>query len=506
MKKIRLTKTDFIIYKECAKNAWLKVHRPEIYRKKPLSTFDLGIIETGNEVDRIARDLFPGGALISNRKANDETKKLIEKHEKVIYQPVFMTEKYEAISDILVWNEKRKVYDLYEVKSSTNGDGKGAKEKVYIDDIAFQYLVMKENNVPLGKLSLIRLNGKYVRGAELEIEKLFAIDDFTEEVVDVSEIIAEEMKTAYGFISQEKEPAGHCVCVTKGRGNHCTTFWHSNSQMPKDHQVPEYSVHDISRIGQGKGKLAELVDRRIYDIRDVPDDFPLSEKQKNQVDAVKSGRVDIKHEEIEEFINKLKYPIAFFDYETYACAIPRFQGYHPFDQIPFQFSLHVLEEDGKLTHFEYICKENKNPDEEIINAIQKSMPASGSIVTWHKSFEMGRNRELGERNPKFKKYFTGLNDRIETADLEEIFLNQQYIHPKFKGKTSVKYVLPALTNISYQDLEIKEGATASDTWNKIVNKEFDKTETDEKISHLLEYCKQDTFAMYRIWKHLKEEI
>ncbi|MBU0611809.1 DUF2779 domain-containing protein [Patescibacteria group bacterium] len=496
MKKI-LSKTDYLIYRDCAKNAWLKVNKPEVYYAKPLSTFDQGIIDAGNEVDELARDLFPGGVLIKERNDTTETKKLIAKKAPVIYQPVFETDLYKVICDILVWNENSKAYDLYEVKASTSGEDKKAKDKLYTYDIAFQYLVLKESKVPIGKLYLVRLNSEYIKGPELELNLFFTKENFTEQVLEIEEEVKEEMKIAQKFISQEKEPHGSCKCITRGRSSHCTTFSYSNPH------VPEYSVHDISRIGQSKKKLADLVDSGIFSIHEVPPEFELSEKQRNQVDATQLDKPFIYKNEIKEFLESIRGPIAFLDYETFPAAIPRFAGYGPFNQIPFQFSLHIHEEGKELRHEEFIFTENKNPDEAIIEALKKNIPSSGSVIVWHKSFEIGRNKELANRNPEHQGFFEDLNSRI--VDLEEIFTEQFFIHPGFKGKTSIKYILPVLApELSYKELDIKEGATASDTWNKIVNKEFSDEEIKEKIKHLLTYCERDTYAMYAIWKHLHD--
>src|SRR3989344_2978402 len=175
---MKLTKTDFLIYKDCAKNAWLKVHKPDIYFAKPLSVFDQGIIDAGNEVDELARDLFPNGILLPDRKATEETKKLIEAETPVIYQPVFETDSYKIICDILVWNSDARLYDLYEVKASNSGENKKAKDELYTLDIAFQYVVLKELKIPIGKLFLSRLNNEYVRGVDLELHQLFTKEDF----------------------------------------------------------------------------------------------------------------------------------------------------------------------------------------------------------------------------------------------------------------------------------------------------------------------------------------
>ena len=190
---MKLTKTDFLIYKDCAKNAWLKLHKPKVYFSKPLSAFDEGIIETGNEVDILARDLFPNGVLITDRNDTKETKKLIKSKTPVIYQPVFETDLYKVICDILVWNKDTKLYDLYEVKASNSGEDKKAKDKLYTYDIAFQYLVLKELGMPLGRLYLLRLNSEYVRGIDLELFSLFSKEDFTERVMEIAQEVEGEM-------------------------------------------------------------------------------------------------------------------------------------------------------------------------------------------------------------------------------------------------------------------------------------------------------------------------
>ncbi|MFA6571882.1 MAG: hypothetical protein WCT77_11680, partial [Bacteroidota bacterium] len=224
---MKLTKTDYLIYKDCAKNAWLKIHKPDIYFAKPLSVFDQGIIETGNEIDILARELFPKGVLITNRDAVEETMELVKSETPVIYQPVFETDLYKTISDILVWNSDSKVYDLYEVKASNSGENKKAKDELYTYDIAFQYLVLKKLNVPIGRLYLTRLNSEYIREFDLDLNKLFLKEDFTERVMEILPAVEEEMKIAQKFLASEEEPFGSCKCITRGRSSHCTTFSYS---------------------------------------------------------------------------------------------------------------------------------------------------------------------------------------------------------------------------------------------------------------------------------------
>ena len=129
------------------------------------------------------------------------------------------------------------------------------------------------------------------------------------------------------------------------------------------------------------------------------------------------------------------------------------------------------------------------------------MPRSGSIVTWNKSFEKTINNRLAERNPTAASFFESVNARV--VDLQDVFTSQAYVDPAFKGKTSIKVVLPVIVpELSYKELEIQEGGTASDTWNKIVTGQLDAGEVGKKRRDLLTYCGLDTRAMWEIWRAL----
>ncbi|HRY31088.1 MAG TPA: DUF2779 domain-containing protein [Candidatus Paceibacterota bacterium] len=504
---MKLSKTDFLIFKECQKNAWLKIHRPDIYFKYPLSAFEKNIIETGNEIDEMARQLFPGGVLVKSREDSKSTQKLIAERTSVIYQPVFASEKFLAVSDILVWNKETEKYDLYEVKSSTvsEEDG-GRKTEDYLVDMAFQKRVILETGIMSGEISLgqtylVRLNKEYIRRGELNVFGLFKVENLTKEVDEILKEIGAEMDSAFEVLSSEKEPPGHCGCILKGRGSHCTTSEYSNAD------IPEYSVHDIARIGNSKKKLKELVDSSILNIADIPQDFELSEIQRRQVDTAQSGRTYIDRAGISEFLATIKYPVAFLDYETYPSALPRFDGYRPYQQIPFQFSLHVMEKPGgELLHYDFIHAEDTCPDEAFVSSLQKDLPKFGSILVWNMKFEKGINAQIAERQPKFAKFLKEVNDRV--VDLMIPFYGKTlvYDHPKFYGSASIKYVLPALVpELSYKNLHIQEGGTASDTWNRIVSGEYGAEEKECEIRALLDYCGQDTLAMVEIWRVLEGE-
>jgi hypothetical protein len=492
---MKLTKTDFLIFSDCAHNGWLKVNRADIYNARSLSVFDLGLIETGNEVDTLARVLFPAGVEVG-RGQFARTQQLIAVRSPILYQPAFETDRFSMAADILVFNPSTAAYDLYEVKASTNGDDKGANDTLYTEDIAFQANVLRQADIKLGELYLVRLKSAYVRGDMLDIQALFSIEKFTDRVKAIEADVWERMNGAFEYLSRANQPSGPCDCIYRGRSAHCTTFEASNPD------VPSYSVHDIARIGSSKKKLASLIDAHVMAIEDVPDGFELSESQSLQVRCAQSGREVVDPTAIEVLLSQYEFPLSFFDYETYPAAIPRFQGYRPFDQLPFQFSLDVLETpDAEIRHFEFLDTEPGCPDDRLIDALHRSLPSRGSIVTWNKQFEIGINKRLAARHPEAAAFLDGLNARI--VDLMEVFSSQAYVHPGFRGRTSIKYVLPVLVpELSYKALEIQEGGTASQTWNEIVTGTLSADEAATKRAALLTYCALDTRAMSEIWRVL----
>jgi hypothetical protein len=259
-----LTKTDYLLFRECRKSAWMKLHRPEVYFASELSEFDKAIIETGNEVELYARQFFPGGGLIEGRDRHAQAITLshIGKKTPVLFQPVFQKDGFLAALDVLKWDVAANGWLLYEVKATNE-----LKEDTHLSDLAFQWVLLKKMGIPVKRVHLIHMNSEYVRAGVLDLNGLFTIEDVTAEVQGILAETEAEMRTALEYVAQEAEPAGHCDCVYKGRSKHCTAFRHSNPD------VPEYGVHDIARIGSSKAKLAGLVDRGIFRLEDLPADL-----------------------------------------------------------------------------------------------------------------------------------------------------------------------------------------------------------------------------------------
>ena len=489
---MKLSKVDFLTWRNCRHDAWLKANTPEVCSTALPSAFDQTLMEAGREVGALARELFPGGVELA-RGDFAEASHHINNRTPVLYQPVFATELLTTACDILVWNGES--YDLYGVKASTGGDGRTDNDDQYAYDLGFQAHLLLALEVPIGRLHLVRLNGGYVRSGALELDRLFVYDDLTDHVASYQSRIAVKVLQAHAALNQAAPLPGPCGCILKGRSLHCATFQHSNPE------VPEYSVHDIARIGLSPKKLASLVARDILAITDIPDGERMSVIQLNQIAVAKAQQPMVDHRRIAKFLGGIEEPISFLDYETFPAAVPRFDGYRPFDQIPFQFSLHIIE-DGAMTHHEFLFTDGHTPDTAFIGALNNCLPGKGSIVVWNASFETTINRRLAERNPSASAMMTDLKSRV--IDLEVPFKKQMLVHPGIRGRTSIKAVLPVLVPaLTYADLGIQEGATASATWNEIATGSFNAAIFDQKCRDLLSYCALDTEAMVEIWLVLK---
>lgn len=193
-------------------------------------------------------------------------------------------------------------------------------------------------------------------------------------------------------------------------------------------------------------------------------------------------------------------PLCFLDYESFNPAIPLFEGFKPYQHIAFQYSLHILTQDGQLSHYDYLAREQGNPLPELLSSMASHVPATGSVIVWNKSFEMSRNEEMARLMPQYASFLQHVNARV--FDLMEIFKKQHYVHPAFKGSCSIKKVLPVLVpSLSYKDLVIQEGGSASVTWYKMLT-EMPPDAKEETCNHMLPYCELDTLAMVEVYRQL----
>ncbi|MFA5945733.1 MAG: DUF2779 domain-containing protein [Patescibacteria group bacterium] len=493
-----ITKTLYLEFLACGKNTWLKLYKPELQSMFTLSEFELSLLAKGNLVEEWARKLFPDGTLIESagEYAAQVTKVLVDKKTPVIFQATFIYDGFLVRNDVLAYDAINDCWDLHEVKG-TNSMNEKEDGRDHVEDAAFQAVVVEDAGIKLGRIFIIHLNKEYARGDTINAAELFVCDDVTDKVHTRLVATRDNMQKAKLALTQTDEKALTCECLFAGRSSHCSTFNYSHPQ------VPPYSVHDLSRIGLSKKKLESLVESGIFDLNDVPEDFKLSDIQKNQVTVHKMKKSIIDPIAIRVELASLSFPLFFLDYESYPPAIPLFKGFKPYQQVPFQFSLDMIPTPGAdLEHFEYLHEEASDPSLTIIKKLHDTIGPEGTIIVWHKPFERMINSQLAERNPDYADYLENINDRI--YDLKDIFQKQFYVHPEFRGKTSIKNVLPVMVpSLTYKELEIQNGVEAIEAWYEMIYGSISQEEKMKISQNLRKYCGRDTYAMVAIWRELK---
>ncbi len=480
------------MWRACSKNAWLRKHKPDLYYATELTEFEQSVIDMGIEVEQVARQLFPQGVLITGTsiEAQQNTRECLAANSGTLFQAVFQREQLLAVIDVLEYDGESGEYSISEIKSSTE------VKKEHLYDLAFQVILLRQHGTHIKRASVIHLNHGYVRQSTLDIQQLFTTIDMTTEVDQISDVVIQEIEEARPYLISDIEPVGPCACIYKARSKHCSTFAYSNPG------VPHYGVHDIARIGSSPKKLKDLIDARILTLEDLPSDIKLTRPQRAQLRAHRTGETVIEKAAIAKELGDLTFPLHFIDYETFAPAIPPFEHYSPYDQIPLQYSVHIVGSPGEEPiHRDFLHVGSIDPSTSFLSSLQQHVGAFGAIIVWNKGFESHVNDCIARRVPTAKDYVIDFNDRL--YDLMDIFSQQYFVHKDLCGKVSIKNVLPVLTpHLSYSSLKIHDGATASLVWSRLISSQLHDEERALLYEQLREYCALDSYGMYAIWQAL----
>ena len=486
--KYLLSKSSFIKGIQCDKQLYLyKYHydwMDEVSESQQL------IFNRGHDVGELAQKLFPGGikATEDPRKAAqaiERTTELIENGTKVIYEAAFVFDEVLVIADIMVWDGN--IWNIYEVKSSTS------ISDTYYQDAAIQYYVIS-NCLNVKDISIVYLNNQYVRNGEIELQKQFNTESVKDKVSEMQDLTKSELTRLKKVLMGKEIPKIEI-------GPHCSnpyqcSFW---GHCWKD--IPEYSVFNIAGLrGDKKFELYELGHIKL---EDVPEDYPLSKTQRLQIESHIEKKSVLDKDNIKKFLSSISYPVYYMDFETFMPAIPKFDGTRPYQQIPFQYSLHYQETpNGKVEHDEFLADAAGDPREPFLKKLLEDTKEPGIILVYNKAFEITRMKELAADFPKYAKE---TEERIERIfDLMQPFQKKYYYTPDMLGSYSIKSVLPALVpDMSYKGMEIADGGTASAAFESLFYEE-DAFRIKEIRENLLKYCGMDTLAMVKLLNVLQK--
>ena len=456
-----------------------------------LSEMQKAIFKRGTDVGKLAQELYPGGIDASPKnqfeydKAAKLTKELLQKKQKVIYEASFNFNDVLSIADIVV-NEKNAL-KVFEVKSSTS------ISEIYIQDAALQYWVIKNSGYKIKDFSIVYINNQYVRKGKLDLNKLFITESVLNLILPMQNWVEENVNRFKKVLSKKTIPQ---IDI----GEHCYDPYVCGFYQYCRKHIPENSVFDLSGIHLTK--KYEMYRDGIIRLEDINDEIKLSINAALQLDVYRSKQDLIDKKAIKEFLSDLKYPIYFMDFETFQPAVPMFDNSRPYQQIPFQYSLHFKKnKKSKIEHFEFLAEAGQDPRIKFIESLLQNTKNNGDILTYNKSFEVLRLKEIAEAFPKYKKEIEERISRVK--DLMIPFQKKYYYTNDMQGSYSIKYVLPALVpELSYENLEINEGGLASIAFESLYY-ETDMIKISETRNNLLKYCKLDTLAMVKILEKLE---
>jgi hypothetical protein len=483
-----ISKSKFLQGLQCPKLLWSSYNAKHLFPE--IDAAAQAVFDQGHEVGSLAKKLFPEGIEIDCDPTDFEgaiqlTQEALRLR-RPIFEATFSANGGYARADILnpVGQDE---WDVIEVKSTTR------PKTIHIPDLAFQKWVFTAAGIKIRRCVLCHINNHFVRNGDVDPRQFFTRHDVTAEVAAIFDPIGEQVR-------QMAETVGLAKCPEIQIGRQCDSPYTCPLHKHCWSFLPLHNVLELYADRKGRG--FDLLQSGVLRIVDIPEDYSLSEKQDIQRAVAISGKPHLKPTQIQTFLKRLKYPLHFLDFETFSTAIPIFDGTWPYQQIPFQFSLHLVRKVGvKPEHRKFLAEDRNDPRPEFMRQLKLAIEPIGSIVVFSASFEKGRLREMAEVMPEYANWVEAVAGRI--VDLLIPFRGFHYYHPNQCGSASMKSVLPALTGRDYKNLEIQEGEMAGREFLRITFGEVSEADR-QRIRRALDlYCGQDTQGMVWILEALK---
>ena len=484
---MNLSKSKYCNAMQCKKMLWLDTYKSEV--KGELS--NESVMDNGTFVHDIAKNLFGNHINIEfNDNLNimiKDTLKALENENVVITEASFNYNNNFCSVDILKKNKDS--YEMYEVKGATS------IKDVFITDISYQYYVLTKLGINVSKCNIVLLNNKYVRKGGLELDKLFNIIDVTNDVLERQDLIEKNIIDINNYMLQTDEPVDD-VDNKCFKPYECPFFDYCTRNLPK------LNIFDVRRM-YNREKI-KLYKKGIYSFEDLLNEN-IDSMFKQQIEYELFDREDyIEKDKIKEFLNTLTHPLYFLDFETFQMPIPEYDGISPYEQVPFQYSLHYIE-DKELKHKEFLSQVGIDPRRSLAESLVKDIPKDVCTLAYNMSFEKSVIKKLASIYPDLSDHLMNIHDNIK--DLMIPFKERYYYTKNMHGSYSIKYVLPALfpneESLNYHNLDlIHNGSEAMNSFRDLVNKS--KEEQEYIRERLLRYCELDTYAMVKIYEKLIE--
>lgn len=488
-----LSKSRYCSGVQCPKMLWLKKNMPEEFDDSEINET---IMEAGSAVGELAMGLFgdfvrvPYGDL---GEMVEQTKELIEAGTPIIAEASFSIDGLFCSVDILK-NLGNGTVELYEVKSSTK------VKEIYYQDASFQYYVLSRLGYKVKTCAIVHINNRYIRHGDLDINKLFTVEDITGDAAMRQPDVADNINRIREYMLQTEEPVDdigeHCFAPYD-----CGFFKHCTKHLPTP------NVFNVA--GATSKKKLKCYNKGIVSFEDLNACGMLSSLQRKQIEHELFGYPPyVDKDNVRNFMKTLSYPLYFFDFESFTSAVPLFDDSSPYEQIVFQYSLHYIEhEGGELKHTEFLAYPGSDPRRALAEQLCADIPLDVCTTAYNAGFEKGKIRGLAKLYPDLREHLMNIHDNIQ--DLMIPFQKKWYYCRAMQGSYTIKHVLPALfpddPSLDYHNLEgVHNGSEASEMFAKMAS--MQPEELEKAREQLLKYCGLDTFALVKVWEKLREVI
>jgi predicted RecB family nuclease len=480
-----LSKSRFSAGLQCHRQLWWRVHERDATELVPDASLQ-AVFDQGTLVGEAARRYVPGGTLI-DLPYDDYAGKLAATNRALasdtpaIYEASISAGNVFVAVDILA--REGKGWRVIEVKSSTS-----VKEQ-HIPDAAIQVHTLRQAGLEVTGADIMVLDR---RCTYPDLSNLFRREDVTEAV--------EALLTGVPRRVQEQLAVLRGPLPTVAVGAHCTDPYECPFLARCWPPLPE---HHVSTLYYMKRHAAEFEASGWVTIHDLPLHVPLNAQADRQRRAVQAGRMIVEGD-LAGSLARFEPPLAFLDFETVMPAIPLWDGCHPYDQIPAQFSCHRETGGGTLEHHEWVAEGPGDPRPEVARRVIDACRGARTVVAYNMAFEKSCLERMAQALPAEAEALRDVIARL--ADPLPVVREHVY-HPAFGGSFSLKRVLPALVpELSYDGLEIAGGTDASLVLSRLVLEGESMTpgERAQAREALMRYCELDTLALARVMEKLRE--
>ena len=478
-----LSKSRLMSYLQCPRRLWLEVHRPDLAE---ISAKTEAAFQIGHQVGSIAQRLYDRGQGVHieydsglSKALKRTTELLRDPAADPLFEATFEREGILVRLDVL--QGRGRDARVVEVKAATS------VKPEYVSDCAIQTWVIEASHVKPKAIVLSHINNQFVYAGDGRYDSLLTESDITTEVMPVTVQVPEWTADAQ-LVLQNEEPE---VAV----GPHCKAPYECQF---RSHCWPkvEYPLDDLPGLGK---KLVELVACGYGDIRDVPEQLLNGAEQLRVLRLTQSGQGELLPGAKSE-LAALAWPRYYLDFETISFAVPIWAGTRPYQQLPFQWSLHIEARPGQLEHAEFLDVSGTPPMRAAAEALLAAIGPVGPVLMYT-TFERQCLKTLGDFCPDLRPRLDALALRL--VDLHPI-VKRNYYHPDMHGSWSIKAVLPALLpDLNYDQLDgIQEGMGAQQAYLEAISAGTAPDRRQQLREQLLAYCKFDTLAMVRIANRL----